>query len=60
MPVDSVYGLLADSTTVIVSAKIPGYNFKKYTEVDLNALSKNEKGYNTRLVKNYYIVQKKN
>lgn len=60
MPADSVYGLLADSATVnSFQQKFPGYSFKKYTEVDLNALSKNEKGYNTRLVKNYYIVQKK-
>jgi hypothetical protein len=52
---------LADSTTVnSLQQKFPGYNFKKYTEVDLNALSKNEKGYNTRLAKDYYIVQKKN
>jgi hypothetical protein len=61
MPADTVYGLLADSITVnSLQQKFPAYNFEKYTEVDLNALSKNEKGYNTRLVKNYYIVQKIN
>jgi len=61
MPADAVYGLLADSTTVNgLQQKFPAYDFKKYAEIDLNALSKNEKGYNTRIVKNYYIVQKKN
>ena len=61
MPVDSLYGLLADSISVDnLQQKFPGYNFKKYTEIDINALSRNEKGYNSRLVKNYYIVQKKN
>ena len=59
MPRDSVYGLLADSTAAInLQQKFSDYNFVKYAEVDLNALSKNEKGYNIRLVKNYYIVQK--
>jgi hypothetical protein len=36
------------------------YQFKKLATVDLNALSKNRKGYNKRLVKNYYLVKKTN
>lgn len=36
------------------------YQFTKLATVDLNALSKNEKGYNKRLLKNYYLVKKTN
>jgi 4-amino-4-deoxy-L-arabinose transferase-like glycosyltransferase len=36
------------------------YQFTKIATVDLNALSSNQKGYNKRLVKNYYLVKKTN
>lgn len=61
MPADSVFGLLMDSTSLNNYQKaFPNYTFNKYAEVDLNAPSKNEKSYNSRLVKEYYVVRKGN
>ena len=61
MPADSVFGLLIDSTSLPnYRQTFPGYTFNKYAVVDLNAPSKNEKSYNSRLVKEYYIVRKAN
>jgi hypothetical protein len=47
-----------DESTFINDNK--NYQFIKLVTVDLNALSKNEKGYNKRLVKNYFFVKKTN
>jgi 4-amino-4-deoxy-L-arabinose transferase-like glycosyltransferase len=59
MPADANFGLLGDSIAIAnLQRKFSNYSFKKYVEVDLNALSKNEKGYNSRLAKNYYLVQR--
>ena len=55
------FGLMLDAddeSTFINDNK--NYQFTKLVTVDLNALSKNEKGYNKRLVKNYYLVKKTN
>jgi len=58
---DTILSLLIDSGSLkSYQQTYAGYNFTKYTEVDLNASSKNEKSYNSRLVKEYYVVRKVN
>ena len=60
MPAENHFGLLGDAAAVKeLQQKFGNYNFQQYATVDLNVLSKNEKGYNERIVKNYYIVQKR-
>jgi 4-amino-4-deoxy-L-arabinose transferase-like glycosyltransferase len=60
MPADSTFGLLIDASNIkSYMQKFSNYSFKKHAAVDLNVLSKNSKGYNTRLSKDYFIVQKK-
>jgi len=60
LPKDSLFGLLIDSSKMAGFQKqFINYSFKKIAAIDLNLLSKNEKGYNSRLTKDYYIVRKK-
>jgi len=60
IPSENKFGLLGDSIAVdALQKKFTAYTFQKYAEVDLNAISKQTKGYNNRIAKNYYIVQKK-
>jgi 4-amino-4-deoxy-L-arabinose transferase-like glycosyltransferase len=59
MPGDSLFGLLAyptQSRTFIPAYK--NYSFTKIAVVDLNEISPESKGYNKRLVKDYYLVKK--
>jgi 4-amino-4-deoxy-L-arabinose transferase-like glycosyltransferase len=59
MPKDSLFGLLiypGESTAFIQNFK--NYSFTKIAVVDLNEISPESKGYNERLVKNYYLVKK--
>lgn len=59
MPEDSLFGLLIypnESNTLIQNFK--NYSFTKIAVVDLNETSPDNKQYNKRLVKNYYLVKK--
>ena len=60
MPTENRFGLLGDEDSVkVLQQQFSNYSFQQYATVDLNVLSKKDKGYNERIVKNYYIVQKK-
>ena len=54
------FGLLLGANDESNFINNKNYQFTKLATVDLNALSKNDKGYNKRLVKNYYLVRKTN
>ena len=59
MPADSAFGLLVYAQKAVkLQQQFTNYRFTKYAVVDLNAVSKVSKGYNHRLVKDYYIVAK--
>jgi len=59
MPKDSAFGLIIyPAKANELMRHFTNYNFTNYAVVDLNAISKDSKGYNTRLVKNYYLVRK--
>lgn len=61
MPKDSLFGLLIsseESKQLIQNFK--SYSFRKYAVVDLNEISNKSKGYNTRLVKDYFVVKRLN
>jgi len=54
------FGLLLGANDESKFINNKNYQFTKSATVDLNALSSNQKGYNKRLVKNYYLVKKTN
>ncbi len=61
MPKDSLFGLLVSpEDSGLIRQDFKTYLFTKYDVVDLNEISKKNKGYNTRLVKDYYVVKKLN
>jgi 4-amino-4-deoxy-L-arabinose transferase-like glycosyltransferase len=59
MPKDSVLGLLVypDKANLLIK-QFNNYSFTRYALVDLNEIPKESKGYNPRLVKDYYLVKK--
>lgn len=60
LPPETSFGLLGDEAAIAqLQQQLNNYNFHQYATVDLNVLSKTAKGYNERIVKHYYIVQKK-
>lgn len=60
LPSENRFGLLGDETAINqLQQQLSNYSFQQYATVDLNVLSKTAKGYNERIVKHYYIVQKK-
>ena len=60
MPKDSLFGLLMYPNEINkLSQAFKNYSFTKHAVVDLNAISPESKGYNGRLVKDYYLVKKK-
>ncbi len=59
LPKDSVFGLLTNVGDIqSLKEKFKDYQFDKQATVDLNEVSKDKHGYNTRLAKEYYIVKK--
>ena len=59
-PGENRFGLLSDEAAINqLQQQLTNYSFQQYATVDLNVLSKTTKGYNERIVKRYYIVQRK-
>ena len=61
IPKESLFGLLIypDQLKTLIP-QFKNYSFTKLAVVDLNEISPESKGYNNRLVKNYYLVKKLN
>jgi hypothetical protein len=58
MPADSAFGLLVyPEKATRLEQQFTNYRFTQLAVVDLNEISKESKGYNYRLVKNYYLVE---
>lgn len=59
MPQDPVFGLIMNPGDIqTLKSNFKNYQFEKKATVDINAISKDKKGYNMRLVKDYYLVKK--
>lgn len=60
LPPEKSFGVLINETDKKwLMNKCKEYNIVKLARLDLNHVAKDKKGYNKRLVKEYYIVQKK-
>ncbi len=58
IPKESLFGLMISENEISsFKNKYNNFQFTKLATVDLNDLSKNQKGYNGRLVKDYYLVK---
>jgi len=59
-PKENKFGMLANqSDSVLVANQFKNYLIKKIGVVDLNHSSKNQKNYNDRIQKDYYLVERK-
>ncbi|MFV0143924.1 hypothetical protein OBJ68_11330 [Empedobacter falsenii] len=59
-PKETKFGMLANqSDSILIAEQFKNYSFQKIGVVDLNHSSKNQKNYNDRIQKDYYLVQKK-
>lgn len=61
MPKESLFGLLMFPKEIdSLKETYSSYSFTKLSSVDINAVTKGEKGYSERLEKDYYLVKKLN
>lgn len=59
-PKEAKFGMLASaSDSTFFANHFKDYSIKKIGNVDLNHSSKNQKNYNDRIQRNYYLIQKK-
>ena len=59
MPKEEEFGLLFNVTDTISPEEFSGYSIKKVDQYDLNQINPQKSGYKDRLMRDFYMLKKK-